>query len=67
MMKLFFRYYHHFRWDDKPNLRGSDMEKGIEKLLDKPVSWSAPHIQTGKKWSEVAVKLPGHMIKTEKK
>jgi len=42
------------RWDDKPNLRGSKMEKNIEKWLNKPVSWSAPHIQSGKTWAEIA-------------
>jgi len=41
-------------WGDKPNLRGGDMEGDIKELLEKPVSWSAPHIQSGKKWSDVA-------------
>jgi len=41
-------------WGDKPNRRGGEMEKDIKELLGKPVHWSAPHIQTGKKWSEVA-------------
>ncbi len=55
MMKLFLRYYHHLRWDNKPNLRGSDVEQRVKELLGKPISWSAPHIQPGKRWSEVAV------------
>lgn len=49
----FFAYFW-VRWDDKPISRGSKMEKEVEKLLDKPVTWSAPHIQSGKKWAEIA-------------
>ena len=41
-------------WGDKPNLRGGEIEKEIEGLLEKPVSWSAPHIQSGAKWSDIA-------------
>jgi len=41
-------------WGDKPNLRGGEMENEIQGVLGKTVHWSAPHIQSGKKWSEVA-------------
>ena len=41
-------------WGDKPNLRGSEMEKDIKEVLDKPITWSAPHIQPIKKWSDIA-------------
>lgn len=44
-------------WNDKPNLRGGEMEKDIAVQLNRTVSWSAPHIQTGKKWSEVATEV----------
>jgi len=40
------------RWDDEPNVRGGELEKRLIKLFDQKVTWSAPHIQTGKKWSE---------------
>lgn len=46
------------RWDDTPNLRGSNLEKRIKEALNQPVSWSAPHIQPGKSWSEVAQGMP---------
>jgi len=46
------------RWDDAPNLKGSKIEARVKKALNYPVSWSAPHIQSGKKWSEVAKGLP---------
>ena len=52
-LRVFFRYYHELRWDDKPNLAGSDVARNISKLLDQPVTWSAPHIQSGKTWSEI--------------
>jgi len=44
-------------WNDKPNIRGGEMEKDIEAQLGRKVSWSAPHIQTGKIWSEVATEV----------
>lgn len=58
IMKLFLRYYHYFRWDEKPNLRGGVVEEKVKEALNKPISWSAPHIQSGKKWKEVASKIP---------
>ncbi len=45
------------RWNDIPNFRGSELEQRIQKLLGHTVSWSAPHIQSGKKWSEVATEV----------
>jgi len=59
IMLLFFRYYHYLRWDDVPNTRGSLIEKKVKELLEKPVTWSAPHIQPGKTWREVAGKESG--------
>jgi nitrate reductase gamma subunit len=41
-------------WDDNPNLKGSEIEKNAQKWLEQPVSWSAPHIQSGKKWTDLA-------------
>ena len=58
MMQLFFRYYHELRWDHVPNLRGSDIERRVKKLLNQPIGWSAPHIQSGKSWGEVAQGMP---------
>lgn len=46
--------YHFVRWDDRPNLRGSAYEELIARLLERPVAWSAPHVQQGKSWAEVA-------------
>ncbi len=48
--------YHAIRWRDEPNLPGGDQEAAIHELLQKPVSWSAPHIKgDGKKtWLDVA-------------
>lgn len=58
VFQLSFRYYHSLRWDDVPNSRGSDIEERVRDLLDRPVSWSAPHIQRGKRWKEVASDIP---------
>ena len=52
---LFFRYYHSLKWDDRQNRRGSEVEKQVGSLLEKPVGWSARHIPAGKKWKEIAL------------
>jgi nitrate reductase gamma subunit len=44
--------YHQVRWDDEPNLRGSEMEGRIERLMTNPLTWSAPHIKCGR-WKDV--------------
>ena len=60
MMHLFAKYftYHKVRWEDEPNVKGSKLEKKIKEALNFGVSWSAPHIQTGKTWAEVATTNP---------
>jgi len=49
----FFAYFW-VRWDDRPNVKGSKFERNIKEWLNKPVSWSAPHIQRGRTWAEIA-------------
>ncbi len=48
--------YHHVRWADEPNMPGSKIEQQVNRALQYPVSWSAPHIRgDGKKtWVDVA-------------
>jgi nitrate reductase gamma subunit len=60
MMHFVAKYftYHGVRWNDAPNSPGSKLERKVETLLNRPVSWSAPHITSGKKWSENAVQIP---------
>jgi nitrate reductase gamma subunit len=53
------------RWDDTPNLKGSEIEKKVKEALRQPVSWSASHIQSGKSWSEVTQGLPADATETE--
>ncbi len=57
VFQLFFRYYHFLRWDDVPNVKGSEIGRRIKEHLERPVTWSAPHIQSGKRWSEIASEL----------
>lgn len=40
------------RWDDEPNVRGSVLEKKLQELFDQKITWSAPHIESGKTWKE---------------
>ncbi len=40
------------RWDDKPNIKGSELEKRLLNAFEQKVTWSAPHIYSEKKWNE---------------
>jgi len=46
--------YHKVRWDDAPNLRGSNLEKNLGSILNQQLSWSAPHTQSIMRWSDAA-------------
>jgi nitrate reductase gamma subunit len=66
MLRLFFRYYHELRDDEVPNLPGGPIETRIRTLLGQKVSWSAPHIDSGKTWAELATSLPRDTSKEAK-
>jgi nitrate reductase gamma subunit len=61
MIHFFSKYftYHSVRWDDRPREAGSAMDRSLAAALDFGVSWSAPHVRTGRTWAEVATNLPG--------
>jgi nitrate reductase gamma subunit len=40
------------RWDDEPNIRGGLLEKKLQEMFKQKVTWSAPHVKTGKSWEE---------------
>jgi hypothetical protein len=42
------------RWDDKPNLRGSRLEKKVEEMLNFKTGWNGPHIKPHLTWKELA-------------
>ncbi|MFH2012531.1 MAG: respiratory nitrate reductase subunit gamma [Pseudomonadota bacterium] len=46
--------WHEVRWDDRINIRGSDIEAKVNKLLNVKQTWSAPHMKPGKTWAEIA-------------
>jgi nitrate reductase gamma subunit len=46
--------YHKVRWEDSPNIRGSELEKRVQEALGYKLNWSAPHIKTGGTWAEAA-------------
>ena len=41
------------RWNDHPNTKGSKLEHDVKAVLTQTMTWSAPHIQSGKTWAEV--------------
>jgi nitrate reductase gamma subunit len=54
MLHFIAKYFTHHavRWDDKP--LDETMSKKLERLITRPVSWSAPHAGSGKSWAEIA-------------
>ena len=53
--------YHAIRWNDTPNLKGGPEEAVIGELLQRPITWAAPHISGGEKttWAGAATKVRG--------
>ena len=60
MVHFFSKYftYHAVRWDDRPRVPGTALDRRLRQALEFGVDWSAAHAQTGKTWAEVATKLP---------
>ncbi|MCP4580698.1 MAG: hypothetical protein GY839_03725 [candidate division Zixibacteria bacterium] len=58
--------YHHIRWNDEPNTKGSKLEKEIIECLNMKPTWAARHIRAdGKKtWVDIAT---DEVFKDEKK
>ncbi len=63
MMHFMAKYftYHQVRWNDTPLQVGGKMEKEVQRLLQQPMTWSAPHINAdGKKsWVDIATEEVG--------
>ncbi len=60
MIHFFSKYftYHLVRWDDRPRVPGSALDRRLAEALNFGVSWAAPHVRTGESWVEVASHLP---------
>lgn len=61
MMHFFAKWftYHKIRWDDAPNLRGSNLESKLSPLRDLTLSWEAAHIRELGHWRDIALDKPG--------
>lgn len=46
--------YHKVRWEDHPNIKGSNLEKAVMSSLGYKIQWAAPHIKSGGSWAEAA-------------
>ena len=49
----FFAYFL-IRWEDTPNVRGSELEHKLQDMFKQRITWSAPHIKSGQTWEEAA-------------
>jgi len=49
--------YHRVRWDDEPNTGTGRAARSVDEALQRPIGWAAPHIQSGKNWSEVTTRI----------
>jgi len=58
MMHFVAKYftYHQVRWDDEPLTAGGRLEREVNRLLEQPVTWGAPHVNANgsKNWVDVA-------------
>jgi nitrate reductase gamma subunit len=52
--------YHTVRWDDRPNLKGSDLARRMADYLTYRPRWAAPHVGADgvKTWAEIATANP---------
>jgi len=52
--------YHTVRWDDRPNLKGSDLARRVAEYLTYRPRWAAPHVGADgvKTWAEIASANP---------
>ena len=52
--------YHAVRWDDRPNLKGSDLARRVAEYLTYRPRWAAPHVGADgvKTWAEIASANP---------
>jgi nitrate reductase gamma subunit len=46
--------YHHVRWEDHPNAKGSDLERAVNDALGYRIRWAAPHIKSDGNWGDAA-------------
>ena len=58
--------YHKVLWEDEPNLRGSEIEEEVKKVLRYRVTWEAPHVKPGMSWADEVVKVSPNELKTRK-
>ncbi len=63
MSHFFMKYfiYHWVRWEDNPNVKGSDIEAAVMRNLGFKPTWAASHTGAdgGKTWAEIASSRPG--------
>jgi nitrate reductase gamma subunit len=57
--------YHTVRWDDRPNLKGSDLAKKVAEYLTYRPRWAARHIGADgvKTWADIAASNPAQGVK----
>jgi nitrate reductase gamma subunit len=57
--------YHSVRWDDRPNLKGSDLAKKVAEYLTYRPRWAARHIGADgvKTWADIAASNPAQGVK----
>jgi nitrate reductase gamma subunit len=57
--------YHSVRWDDKPNLRGGNIEQRLAECLSYRPTWAAAHMKAdgGRTWAEIAASSPAQEVK----
>ncbi|HZD05229.1 MAG TPA: respiratory nitrate reductase subunit gamma, partial [Longimicrobiales bacterium] len=66
MMHFVAKYftYHQVRWDDRPLEVGGKIEREVLGLLNRPVTWAAPHVAGDglKTWTDIAAPEGGQQL-----
>jgi nitrate reductase gamma subunit len=55
MLRLFFRYYHEWRWNYIPALRSKAVSRQIKKQMEYPVTWPAKHVPAHAAWKDIGI------------
>jgi nitrate reductase gamma subunit len=53
-VRLFFRYYHEWRWNYIPGLRSARVSEETKNMLEYPITWAAKHATVGTLWKDLA-------------
>ncbi len=52
-VRLFFQYYHEWRWNYIPSIHSMSVSKNVRNKLEYPITWAAKHVPAGVAWKDI--------------